>query len=199
MRFTDPTGMYLCAGSPEDCAQFSLAYGEVGKALEALPEDAEDRGRLQAIVDFYGEEGVENGAEVTFGQIASGAPAEAGFRPGNRRFFGLGRRTQGTSVIKFDLEQMDSIAEFAGRISHEGSHGIDQQSNNAQVTLRDGLASEYRAYWAQSATYRGLRFESSYRLWSVRSGHSISDITMLAVRSMRLRCSQLPPGTGGCP
>ncbi len=196
INFIDPTGLYLCSGTQDECGAISAQLAELEQGLENLSESGRDR--IQAILDFYGEEGVENGVEVRFGATESGAPAQADYEPGRRRFFGLGPRRDGTSVLTFDLSQTGRSGNLGTVIAHEGSHGVDQQALGGQIPLTSTLASEFRASLAQATAGQALGVETNYRLWTRAGGYNRREIVGLALRSAARRCEGVV-GRAGCP
>src|SRR5437773_3471695 len=61
LRFLDPTGMYICSGTKEQCAAIKTALDNVRKAANNLKDGSKERKALEKIIGFYGREGDKNG------------------------------------------------------------------------------------------------------------------------------------------
>lgn len=164
VRFTDPLGLYACDGSKSQCATVSAGLKDIETAAGNLKSGSADQSRLNAVLGFYGKEGVENGVTVVFGR-AGGNNATA--------------NTQGNNVtVTLDLKQMRKNfsnrgdgstvrSEIAGTIAHEGVHGINGRVNGGNPrNFVQEFATEHNAFEANAAVARGLGVNSAYGVWN---------------------------------
>src|SRR5207247_1744855 len=63
LRFLDPTGMYICSGTKEQCAAIKTALDNVRKAANNLKDGSKARKALEKIIGIYGREGEEYATE----------------------------------------------------------------------------------------------------------------------------------------
>lgn len=198
-RYTDPFGLWTCSGSKSQCATIDTGLQNVSKAAANLKAGSTDQNRLNAVVKFFGKEGVDNGVKVTFGSI-KGEMANTD--------------TKGKVVtIKFNLKEMQKqftgrtdgstpASEYAGLVAHEGTHGIDGLARGGNPANKgQEEATEHNAFEAQAATAKGLGINSAYGLW--RNDWSPSEAGAMREQSVqnnadtatRVWCSQgSPPG-----
>lgn len=139
----------------------AAALSLIGSARDRYDEGSAEHESLGRILEFYGEEGVENGVAVTFGSVEGGSIGETSG----------GRSTGGDVIIKFDTDRLRGIVgsrnfgrEFAGSVAHEGRHGIDRR-NQEPRSASEYESYERRSFRDQADVYRGLRFGSSSELW----------------------------------
>jgi RHS repeat-associated protein len=143
LRFTDPTGMYTCEGTKEQCEQFEKTRAAV---LKSKDSDA-----LRA-ANAYGKAGVDNGVIVRFADKLNDRGGTV-----SRRDTGL--RVDPNDPTKFQATlnvtiQSDNIRNQE-TIAHEGSHVADYQAFVNSIDLAGNMdqslnithmASEIRAY-----------------------------------------------------
>jgi len=165
LRFIDPTGMYVCQGSTDQCKAIQTALANVQSAANNLKAGSKEQKTLEKILKFYGPEGKKNGVTVKFGSL--GGQEEA--HTGTTSFLGLFKRT----TITFDLNQIqkdfsnrNENAEAAGISAHEGQHGLDQRLFGMAKNRAQENATEINAFGAQSFVSQGLGVNSAYGLWN---------------------------------
>jgi hypothetical protein len=165
LRFLDPTGLYLCVGSTEQCATIKTALDNLQKAAQNLEEGSKERQALDKVLNFYGKEGAKNGVNVKFGDLKG--KAEAQTRTNSRK----------STTITFDLSSMqkdfgnrtdgvDRDTEFAAIVTHEGAHGLYGREHNPDRTLGDYKTNETNSFTQQSYVSQGLNTVSAYGLWN---------------------------------
>lgn len=164
---TDPSGLYVCNGSADQCKTIKNALANVQQAADKLKAGSKEQKALEKVLKFYGAEGKKNGVTVAFGDL--GGKAEA--NTGTTGFLGLFKNT----TITFDLSQMgksfgsrtgvNEDAEFAGITAHEGTHGIDQRVSGMPRTRDQYMNTETNAFTNQSYVNQGLGTNSAYGLW----------------------------------
>lgn len=163
---TDPSGLYVCNGSQEECRTIYDALNIVRRAESELKAEPQEKENLQGVLKFYGKEGVKNGVTVTFGNLGGKEEANTVTRSG---FLGLHKQT----TITFDLTQIQKTFgaatpdEAAGITAHEGQHGVDQRAFGNPQNRAEEHATELRAFGAQSSVAEGLgATEGRYNLWN---------------------------------
>jgi len=192
---TDPTGMYTCDGSKEQCQTIKNALDTVRKADSNLKEGSAQRKQLDAILKFYGKEGEKNGVNVNFAKL-DGAVAQTG----TSSFLGTGLFK--TTTVTFDTGALSKFGN-AGQgesVAHEGAHGVDQQAGWASSNKRwDIWFTEYHAYQSESYVDRGLGVRSESDggnpVWA--PGMSDAD-SVRAIRSNATSNTAFDCKNGGC-
>jgi len=121
---TDPTGDYLCDGSKSQCSKISNALTTVSNVAKNLPANSKGQAVLNAIVSFYGKEGVDNHVNAAFGPANgnNSITETKGDQPETR-----------ITTITFNLANSkltgsnpgtNGSTELAGAVAHEGQNGI---------------------------------------------------------------------------
>jgi len=206
-KYTDPTGMYICDGTDDDCKDFANALKRIASARDAFKKGSEQYNRLNSALNAYGKAGVDNGVTVLFGATRSGNPGETGIgssvdASGSKIATALNPTGQDIRVT-IDPTQNKSRDILAITAAHEGVHVADGSalvgalpmnltSPDAASVLAGPLnltqyATETRAYEASSFMGQGLHFGSltvghSFEIWN--SGWRAADIQTL--RSKRI-------------
>jgi RHS repeat-associated core domain len=161
----DPTGDYLCGGSKAQCSQISTALTNTANAAKNLPANSKGQAVLNAVVAFYGKEGVDNHVNVAFGPANgnNSITETKGNEPATR-----------ITTITFNLANIkmtgsnpgtNAKTELAGAVAHEGQNGITgrffgQPSNHATL-----FNTEVKGFTAQSYINEGTNTTSPYGLW----------------------------------
>lgn len=160
LRYIDPSGMYICKGSNEDCGAVQVALENIKQAARKLSSsDANKSAALQRVATFYGDPGKKNGVVVQIG--------EAGGNMGNAT---TGRR--GTTIT-LDTPRISAtfadrgdgstvVAETSAIVAHEGQHGIDQRAKGMPNTRATEKAQELGAFTTQGLVNEGLGVNSAY-------------------------------------
>jgi RHS repeat-associated protein len=166
----DPTGDYLCQGSKAQCAKISNALQDVASAAKKLPGDSSGKAVLNDIVNFYGQEGVDNHVNVAFGSAYgnNSVTETSGNKPADR-----------ITTITFNFTNVkltgsnpgtNFAVELAGAVAHEGANGIIGRKLG-QPSNRESLKNtEIGGFTAQSYVNEGKNTTSPYGLW--KSGWS---------------------------
>jgi RHS repeat-associated protein len=167
MRFTDPTGKYLCNGSKDECANFEAALKIVRQAAaEAQQEKTEGAGRLSQIVKLYGALGKDTGVNVVFGSS----------------WGRMDTIVKGPGLVTITVDRNDFASDVAGKrflglaasIAHEGDHGLFGRANPIVRLTRsyDMLyRSELSAYRSSGYVYQALGLNDTTRaIWQVDTG-----------------------------
>ena len=171
LRFTDPTGLYVCSGNTDQCNAIQGALQNVQKAADVLAkgndQQKKEAAALQKVVGFYGDEGKKNGVVVKFSDLQGKAEANTG----TSSILGFHK----TTTITFDLNQVhhdfssggrNEAGETAALTAHEGQHGIDQREGLPQRGMANTAAEENRAFTTgQGYVSEGLGFKSAYGIW----------------------------------
>jgi hypothetical protein len=187
LRFTDPTGKYICDGNNVDCAVIEKAYTDLNQAAADLPEGSDERNRLSNVVVFLGPPGEENGVTVVVGDVGANPTAAGGaLNQGDEVRLGINIDNIAAAVGGRDSHRF--APEIAGVLSHETQHGLDQSVSGMPGNLAQITALETNAFATQAATYRGLNFISTWRLWSPSTGISQDAIQRGAQRSIDSWC-----------
>jgi RHS repeat-associated protein len=67
-NLTDPTGMYICKGSKDQCAPIQAGLDKAKEALKGNNLTKKETAALQKVIGFYGKAGDANGVIVQFGK-----------------------------------------------------------------------------------------------------------------------------------
>jgi len=144
LRFTDPTGMYTCEGTEDQCKQFEKTRAGLLKSKDSAAVNA---GKA------YGKAGENNGVLVRFADKlpdrgGSVSPVDGGIRndPSNPQRF------QANLLVTIESGNIGN----AETVAHEGSHVADYQAfaNSLSIASQWGdqslnithMATEVRAY-----------------------------------------------------
>lgn len=202
LRFTDPTGMYICNGSKDECKAFESSLKDVERARNSFKKGSTEYNALNGSLQAYGKKGVDNGVTVQFGATKSGGAGDTNI--GIAVAAGTGNKlvtadnpTGQNTVVTFDLAKNGSGL-LAVSAAHEGLHvadgaalvgalPMDLTSGTAASVLGGPLnltkyATEFSAYGASSFTGQGLGFGSlkvggNFEIWN--SGWKAADVNTL--------------------
>lgn len=75
LRNTDPTGLYTCDGTHQQCTGVRNALKALKSARDSYRKGSDAYNTLNAALNAYGKENVDNGVHVAFGATKDGAPA----------------------------------------------------------------------------------------------------------------------------
>ncbi|RMG01266.1 MAG: RHS repeat-associated core domain-containing protein, partial [Acidobacteria bacterium] len=176
--YTDPTGMYVCKGTKDQCEQFAKRLAEAKDYLKKIEEkygkDSKQYKKAEAAVNAYGEDETgkktNNGVIVTFDLKKSGGKTTA-------KFDNKTGKLVGHVTVRFNANALDSDSSQA-LVAHEGSHVNDFKT----VGNRNDFFEEFDADTVQSifleaqvpdqrkfftVTTPGiLRKETKYDIWN---------------------------------
>jgi RHS repeat-associated protein len=161
----DPSGDYLCNGSPDHCKTISTALSDVSNAAGKLPQGSAGQQALNAIVAFYGKEGVDNHVNVQFG-MANGNNSITETKGHDEK--------SRITTITFNLTSIrmtgsndgtSARVEMAGSVAHEGQNGITGRFFGQPINPEETLFTETRGFRAQSYINEGTDTTSPYGLW----------------------------------
>ncbi len=189
--FTDPSGLYTCAGDPDQCGMVDSALSKISDAASKLDAGSKEQKALDAVLKFYGKHGQKNGVAVKFSSKGFGVTTMRGsrititFNPTAMHNAFSGRS---------DGSQED--VETGGTVAHEGRHGVDDRARGHGPTTRAQVVqTERNAYRTQSYVNQGEGVPSAYGVW--RPGISDADrthaINNYAAKSVAEDCAD-----GGC-
>ena len=133
-----------CNGSKDQCAGLRAALALVKAADAKLPEGSKDRARLDKVLAFYGDIDTNHKVVVDFKLTDKGAYGETSTK-------------NGVTSISLNAKTLETTGN-AGRgetVSHEGTHGVDQQANGMPRGFRGYFQTERNAYGAEAAFDRG--------------------------------------------
>ena len=201
LKYTDPTGLYICNGTDSECQQFTQSLKDVTAARDSYKKGSDEYNQLNSALTAYGKAGVDNGVTVAFGAIASGAAGNTDVgvnvdANGSKIVTATNPTGQNISVT-IDLSQNTSVNGFnrlAVTAAHEGSHVADGSAlvgalpmsltGQAAASVLGGplnlttYATETRAYQASSFTAQGLRFPplsvGNFEIWN--AGWKAADV-----------------------
>jgi len=163
VRFTDPTGQYVCRGSDQDCAAIEVSLKLARESLTGLKNSDPRKAELLKVLAAYGKLG---DAKTKIGTVwanpttATGAPllragvlAQAG-RDGNV-FVSLTNvltKAQGNGERAFTI--------LGGSLMHEGKHELQPAVVGLPIGARPSFLAlvfyEHQAYRVEQGYYQGL-------------------------------------------
>lgn len=159
---SDPSGLYTCSGSSDQCAIVAAALAKDAQAAQSENLTAAQQNNLKQILKFYGNAGEKNGVAVNFTESSKGlayTSTEAG----------TATITINTKLETYYVQKTgaNGSAEFAGTFAHEGRHGIDERASGNPTTKAAEYATERNAFESQSLVAKGLGVSSMYpNLWN---------------------------------
>jgi len=161
LRFTDPTGMYVCKDDPKDGSSHCASDQDVAfeKSVDAMRNSKNKE--IARAAAAYGKANDANGVTVGFADL--GKAGEGGVTRST-----LGADANGKLFAQSDVTINSGSAgtALAADIGHEGSHVADAQDMVKGITITGGgtgftvgvdisqYASEQRAYRVTDAIYR---------------------------------------------
>ena len=163
LRFTDPTGQYLCKGSDPECSKIKAGYSAAQIALKAAKAGSTQAKQLKSVLGFLGEPDRANGVVVKFGENKVGVPADTHTETSTD----LLGTSHTTTIITFDLQQLDSAVklnsghpleplddDIGALMAHEGTHGRDDLARGHDPQSKgEAFATERNAYRNEGYVY----------------------------------------------
>jgi len=159
LKYTDPTGLYewsqKCGDDDAQCQanrqQFRDALATIRNAANQYEEGSDERNKLEAVLDKYGDEGEKNKVSIKFGE-AGGFPAKE-----STSLFGkktitfdmkmLGDSFRNSNSINPDYKPSIGWGEV---VAHEGAHMLDRFAFGNPVNRTGALRTETNAFDTQS-------------------------------------------------
>lgn len=169
VNFTDPTGMYVCSGSKENCDAFRDRIRMVDRASRRLPPGP-GRNKLRDVVKAYGPEngqGQVNGSNVNvtvdFGNLGAGIFGQTTVNDDGSVAVTFNESEMATRFSRFNL-----AVETAATAAHEGDHIIGLLGGNVYHNFYSTLRSETMAYMTQSYVNEAFDAPSAFGVWHPR-------------------------------
>ena len=160
-NLTDPTGMYMCNGSKDQCDTIQSGLDKAKEALNGNNLTKKETAALQKVIGFYGKAGDANGVVVQFGKTGAGT----GGNTDSSKVFNANITT-----ITFNTKNFAGLSTLqqAGEEIHEGVHGIDGVARGGKnpANKAEELSTERHAYGTQSYVPQGLGVnDGGWGLW----------------------------------
>ena len=163
LRFTDPTGKYVCNGNKTQCGQIKAGYDAAKTALQNANPKSQQAKQLKSVLGFLGEPGKANGVVVKFDKLDVGTLGQTHTETTTDL---LGTHHT-TTTITFDLGQVDSAVKLnsghplepldndvGGTLVHEGTHGRDDLAQGHDPESKaEALTTERNAYRNEGYVY----------------------------------------------
>jgi len=187
LRWTDPTGKYVCQGSTESCKVANAAIANIATAAAKLADGAK-RDSLNKIVSFFGKPGEKNGVFVRV-NMDSGLSKGAGGGTSTTIATIIGVRTSDlTSRNDFNFQ-----TEMTARMTHEGQHGIDQRIAGMPTNRAEEKLGEIRAFTSQSFINEAFAQSSPYGVWTAMGGFDRQAVEGYAEKATQNWCADGGP------
>jgi hypothetical protein len=144
---TDPTGMYTCNGTKDQCNQFAKDFKTIKAASTSDKLTKTQQSQLKGVVKTLGAPGVKNGVSVNAANLgANGRAAQLG-------------KPDGVNKINVDVNVENKRSNVAGgaAIAHEIKHAQDYASEKPGTILTSAKQFEFEkaAYKVNSDVFEG--------------------------------------------
>jgi RHS repeat-associated protein len=194
VTWTDPTGLYTCNGTKQQCATVKAAVATIKEASGSAALTLSQKKALAAVSQFLGTEGDKNGVVISLGGTHGN---EGETRTGN------GVTTLAVTFTGMNGKNFVDSAERAGLIAHEATHGIDERAGGYSVPSSriEELATETHAFNSQSLVLRALNVnDEDYGLWAPgwTDGQRKSAVDSSAQSDTSRWCAEWAAVGGGC-
>jgi uncharacterized protein DUF6650 len=160
-NLTDPTEMYVCKGTKDQCAAIQAGLDKAKEALKGNDLNKQQKAALQKVIGFYGKAGDANGVVVQFGKTGAGT----GGNTDSSKVFNANITTITFSPTKFaGLSTLQQAEEEV----HEGVHGENgvERGGRNPANKAEELTTERNAYRTQSYVPQGLGVaDGGWGLW----------------------------------
>jgi len=161
MHFTDPSGLYLCNGSAEECRAFDIALLRIKMAaFELARQGLPGVSLLKSIFAFYGQIDNDNGVlvEVTKLNVAAQTFTKDGITTTQiDRGYLMSRSRSGDPYKTIGL---------AVTVAHEGDLGITEHLNGAFRTRADVKWAEVHAYRTEGFISEAYGIDNEHGVWT---------------------------------
>jgi RHS repeat-associated protein len=177
LNYVDPTGLWVCNGSPAQCSSFSNGLQSVQSASTSSNLESYQQASLANIVNAYGIEGDPN-VQIGFASLPSGIKGKTG------------ENKNGCGLITFDSSQiidaLNPTNQWGAAIAHEGQHLADDDEANAtgyRVSIMDTEVNAYtsESYYDQAKRYPEMSAKGN--IWTYGGGINYSAIQSRAAWS----------------
>ncbi len=186
LKYTDPSGMYICDGDKKQCKTFEDGMKKAQAALKNLDSKSDQYKALDRALKTYGAAGVDNGLTIKFGATVTGAPAEtSGLIREDKKNLGNKLVTADNPsgrdlIVTFDPKQFSSASDYAGTIGHEGSHVADRTDFIGALPI--GLGSDAATKMFESSPLHLTKYDTESRAYgvsaSVARGQGFDSLTV---------------------
>jgi RHS repeat-associated protein len=167
IRFTDPTGKYVCKGNADGCKTVEVAIEVMKQAAAQMKKNDPQRAKLKAVIDAYGK---PNDPNSRIGTVWVNPQKVDGTQLLGVNSLGQAGR-QGNmflSLINVGLkgagDSRKSFAILAGVMAHEGLHELQPAvvglPQGQRPSLLSMLHNELQAYTLERALYGGINMSS---------------------------------------
>ena len=187
LRFTDPTGRYVCRGTARECAVIDAAIAGMKTAAAGLEEGSDQRVKLEKAIAFFGNKGQTNGVYV---------------RTDLTQLVAAATRTDGLiTMVRVNLDYMmfqsstgknGSVyaTEMSAIMGHEAGHGVIHRLFGMSRTGGQNRMSETEAFYTQAAVNEGMGHNSNKGIWTRANGLDENAIQRWVEIANREFCSQ---------
>jgi RHS repeat-associated protein len=164
----DPTGLYRCSGSGEDCGAIKGYVMAAQTALKGLDPKSDAAAKLGSALAYLGKPGERNGVKIVSASLVKGTLASAGsggrIRVDVTQIRAVGARADlaaaNPGATRDDIEK----GVGAGAVIHEAQHEIDAASSGFPKSKAAEYSTELNAYRTQQSLQQGIGLTTG--LWS---------------------------------
>ena len=121
LTLIDPTGLYVCDGTDEECNLIKAALARVTEARNKFTEGTDEYMLLNSVLTAYGTAGVDNGVTVSFSSVMDKDTGALTDVRRSDRVTATNPSGQDTSV-RLNSTYADHLDGIALTVAHEGVH-----------------------------------------------------------------------------
>jgi RHS repeat-associated protein len=155
----DPTGLYVCNGSKNDCTAVEDRLQRV-RDVQGRMKPGSDKDRVGKVLQLYGKAGEKNGVNVSFTSSTRDAPGSAKLEKDGSITIRIG------SPFPSGRGYASPRDVGAAILTHEGQHGVDAILNRSNPQNRaEEKATERNASNTESYFQRAAGTKSFHGLW----------------------------------
>lgn len=181
---SDPTGMYACQGTQDQCQKFKDALAVVQKADQNLKAGSPERKRLDAVLKFVGKDDGK-GPQVKFADLSADQAV------------GETVTQHGQTTLTFDPNALSHMGQTGQgeTVAHEATHGLDGHKPGVGAgPFWSAYDTEYHAYQSESYVDMGLgqaNQTDQYPAWAPGMSYSqhVTNITRDAYSNAMADCN----------
>ena len=161
IRFTDPTGQYVCSGTKEACATIEIGIQKIRDSAAAMKKNNPKRAELQQVIDAYGKVGDATTRIRTVWvnpMNSNGTPVLPRNVMGQVGRDGLVAVSLINIAAKAGGDGHTAFTMLGGTLTHEGKHQLQPAvvSLQGRPSLLSLLHYELQAYTLEKTYYGGL-------------------------------------------